>query len=285
MPENLKAIRRRIRSVESTKKITQAMRMVAAAKLRRAQERAEGGQPYAEELRHIMANVAGASGVVLNPLFETRAVERVAYIVVTGDRGLSGPFNSGVTRAVGQDMAADEVRAPLMVIVGRKGLDFFRRRHFDIANSFTMIGDDPAYELAATIAQDVIARFVKGEVDEVRLVYSHFVNAMSSRAIVERLIPIVPPEGRAGREVPYLLEPDEDEVLNVLVPQYVASIIFSALLDSKASEQGARMTAMESATKAAGDLITHLVLLRNRARQAAITREIAEIVGGAAALE
>lgn len=287
MAENLKAIRRRIRSVEATQKITSAMKMVAAAKLRRAQSRAEAGRPYSESIRGVLAALAAASGHTGNPLLQRRPVKRLGYVLLTGDRGLAGPFNTAVVRTLTADhMNHPEGKDPLLMIVGRKGVEHFRRRPYEIRETYVNVGDAPTYALAAEIGRAAVALYLSGEVDEVRMVYTRFVTAMTQRPVVETLIPITPPEKGAGTpSTSYLFEPDEESVLGLLLPTYVASLLFGAILESKASEQGARMTAMDSATRAAGDLIKSLLLRRNRARQAAITREIAEIVGGAAALE
>ena len=287
MAENLKEIRRRIRSVEATQKITSAMKMVAAAKLRRAQTRAEAGRPYSDAIRDVLRTLASQSGHASSPLLERREVRRVGYVVITGDRGLSGPYNSSVIRALHADEGQGGVAAPQLVIVGRKGVDHFRRRSYDIRTTFVNIGDTPGYALASEIGKVAVDAFVEAEVDEVRLVYTRFVTAMTQRPVVDTLLPISPPEALEEETTgsAYLFEPDEESVLDLLLPTYVGSLVYAALLESKASEQGARMTAMDSATRNAGDLIRSLVLLRNRARQAAITKEIAEIVGGAAALE
>lgn len=287
MAENLKAIRRRIRSVEATQKITSAMKMVAAAKLRRAQSRAEAGRPYSESIRSVLAALAAASGHTGNPLLQRRPVKRLGYVLLTGDRGLAGPFNTAVVRTLTADhMNHPEGKDPLLMIVGRKGVEHFRRRPYEIRETYVNVGDAPTYALAAEIGRAAVALYLSGEVDEVRMVYTRFVTAMTQRPVVETLIPITPPETGPGTlSTSYLFEPDEESVLGLLLPTYVASLLFGAILESKASEQGARMTAMDSATRAAGDLIKSLLLRRNRARQAAITREIAEIVGGAAALE
>lgn len=281
MAQGLRDIRRRIRSVESTRKITQAMKMVAAAKLRRAQERAHAARPYAESITDALRSVAQDPSARRQPLLQARAVQRVGYVVVTGDRGLSGPYNTNILRRLAQDAA--DVPNAVFFAVGRKGRDYLRRRDREIAKQYVGIGDEPRYLQAQAIGEDVIQAFQRGDVDEVRLVYAQFVTAMTQRPVVEVLLPLRPPEGKASAM--YLYEPDAEAVLAELVPHYLYALLYRALLDAKASEQGARMAAMDSATKNSEDLIRSLILLRNRLRQAAITREIAEIVGGAAALE
>lgn len=281
MPQGLREIRRRIKSVESTRKITQAMKMVAAAKLRRAQERAQAARPYAERITDALRSVAQDPSAKRQPLLQARPVTRVGYVVVTGDRGLSGPYNTNVLRRLTLD-ASGNPNATYFA-AGRKGRDFLRRRGKDIAKEYVGLGDEPRYLQAQAIGEDIIRAFVHGEVDEVRLVYAQFVTAMTQRPTVEQLLPLKPPEGEASTL--YIYEPDAEAVLEELVPHYLYALIYRALLEAKASEQGARMAAMDSATKNSEDLIRSLVLLRNRLRQAAITGEIAEIVGGAAALE
>jgi F-type H+-transporting ATPase subunit gamma len=282
---NLRDIRRRIRSIENTRKITQAMKMVSAAKLRRAQEQAEAARPYAEAMADVLRAVAAGAGPVDLPLLTVRPVRRIGYVVLTADRGLAGPYNASVLRRAMLDMPREKDQVAVFA-VGRKARDFFRFRRYPIVSEFLMIGDSPRYFQAQAIARDVVERFVAGEVDEVRLVYAQFVTAMTNRPVVQELLPLKRPETGERREgAQYLFEPDAETVLERLLPQYVESLIFRALLEAKASEHGARMTAMDAATKNSGELIRYLTLLRNRLRQAAITKEIAEIVGGAAALE
>lgn len=289
MADNLRDIRRRIKSNESTQKITQAMKLVASVRLRKAQDRAQAARPYAESIRQVLTEVASKSANLPNPLLQSREVHRVAYVVLTSDRGLCGPFNTQVLRRFQMDQAESPQRKnPLIFVVGRKGRDYLRRRNYEIGHAYTAVGDEPGYALASLLSDAVVKAYLDGTVDEVRLVYAQFVTAMTNRPVGETLLPLAPPttsEKADGPKSLYLFEPDEETVLDALLPQYLTSLIFRALLESKASEFGAKMTAMDSATRAARDLIKDLVLLRNRARQAAITKELAEIVGGAAALE
>lgn len=289
MADNLRDIRRRIKSNESTQKITQAMKLVASVRLRKAQERAHAARPYAESIRQVLTEVVSKSVNLPNPLLQSREVRRVGYVVLTSDRGLCGPFNTQVLRRFQLDQAESAQRQnPLIFVVGRKGRDYLRRRHYEIGGEYTAVGDEPGYALASSLSEAVVKAYLDGSVDEVRLVYAQFVTAMTNRPVGETLLPLAPPtpsEKAQGPKALYLFEPDEVTVLDALLPQYLTSLIFRALLESKASEFGAKMTAMDSATRAARDLIKDLVLLRNRARQAAITKELAEIVGGAAALE
>jgi F-type H+-transporting ATPase subunit gamma len=281
--QNLRDIRRRIRSIENTQKITQAMKMVSAAKLRRAQELAQASRPYGEAMRDVLRAVAQGASPVDLPLLKVRPVEKIGYVVLAADRGLAGPYNTSVLRRALVDMPGrDRVE---IVAVGRKARDFFRYRHYPIVHEFLMIGDNPRFAQAQAIARTVIERFTGGHVDEVRLVYAHFVTSMTHRPVVETLLPLKTPEAKEASPRSYLFEPDAETVLARLLPHYVEALIFRAMLEAKASEHGARMTAMDNASRNCSELIRSLTLLRNRLRQAAITKEIAEIVGGAEALQ
>ncbi len=281
MPQGLRDIRRRIRSVENTRKITQAMKMVAAAKLRRAQESAHAARPYAERIEDALRSVSQDASASRMPLLRPRPVQKVGYVVLTGDRGLSGPFNANILRRVQQEINQGGDR--VFFAVGRKGRDYLRHRGHAIVREYIGIGDFPRYYQAQAIGEDIVQAFLSGEVDEVRLVYSQFVSVMTQRPIVQQLLPVERPSGGVSRQ--YIYEPDAEAVLEALVPHYLYAQLYRALLESKASEWGARMTAMDSATRNSEEIIHNLVLLLNRLRQAAITNEIAEIVGGANALQ
>jgi len=282
MPQGLRDIRRRIRSVENTRKITQAMKMVAAAKLRRAQESAQAARPYAERIEDALRSVAQDASASRMPLLRPRDVHKVGYVVLTGDRGLSGPFNANILRLVQQEIRSQQGEITFFA-VGRKGRDYLRHRGHPIHKEYIGIGDYPRYYQAQAMGEDIVQAFVGGEVDEVRLVYAQFVSAMTQHPVVQQLLPVQRPQGGPSRQ--YIYEPDADAVLADLVPHYLYATLYRALLESKASEWGARMTAMDSATRNSEELIRNLVLLLNRLRQAAITNEIAEIVGGANALQ
>lgn len=301
MAQSLKDIRRRIRSVRNIRKITAAMKMVAAAKLRRAQQRAEAGRPYAESLRGVLLRLASNARGVRHPFLEERPGGLLA-VVVTSDRGLAGPYNANLARTAEHVLRQQEERGVL--VVGRKGRDYFRRRKVTIAGEFIGLGDEARFEDANAIAGEVVRLFLEGHYGQVQLVYAQFVNAMTSRPVSVRLLPLSPEDllgqsagpavhvavttpGQsppAAAEGAYIFEPDAATVLAKLLPHYLSVLIYRALLEAKASEHGARMVAMDSATKNAGDLIDRLELAGNRMRQAAITKEIAEIVGGANAL-
>ncbi|MDI3280015.1 MAG: FoF1 ATP synthase subunit gamma [Bacillota bacterium] len=366
----MREIRRRIRSVKNTQQITRAMKMVAAARLRKAQERVLAARPYAHQMREMFANLLSntkkLSGV---PLFEKREVRSTAYIVITADRGLCGAYNANIMRkalyhaeerervcreeAARRAAAAAQEREPrpieqveleeggpvqerycpeegyrlFFIPVGRKGRDFLRFRGYDIPLEFVPIGDEPSYLLARELGREVMARFEAGEFDEVYLVYSQFISALSQRPTVMKLLPLEAPaseeeqkqrggavaaeageedearallrkqqedlearryiesEGHRWRLPEYIFEPSAQVVLGQLIPKFIETLIYQAILEGKAGEFGARMTAMDSATKNAGEMIDRLTLSYNRARQAGITKEIAEIVGGAEALK
>lgn len=275
-------IRRRITSVKNTQQITKAMKMVAAAKLRRAQEAVTSARPFALKIREVLSRVAAASGGASHPLLEVREIKKTAYVVITADRGLCGGFNANVLRRG----AAEVKDSSAVVAVGRKSRDFFRRRGYEIAASYVGLGENIQFHQAKEIARFVMDKYVAGDFDEVYLVFSEFVNVLTQRPVTVKLLPVeTPAEEAKGPKVEYIYEPNAEAVLSELLPTYVESTVFRAMLEAKAGEQGARMTAMDSATKNAKDMINKLTLSLNRARQAAITKEISEIVGGAAALE
>ena len=277
-------IRRRITSVKNTQQITKAMKMVAAAKLRRAQEAVTSARPFALKIKEVLSRVAAASGGASHPLLEVREINKVAYVVITADRGLCGGFNANVLRKAANEVG--QIKDPAIVAVGRKSRDFFGRRGFDMAASFVQLGENIQFSQAKEIAKFVMDKYIAGEFDEVNLVFSEFVNVLTQRPITVKLLPVeTPAEESKGPKVEYIYEPNAEAVLTELLPTYVESTVFRAMLEAKAGEQGARMTAMDSATKNAKDMINKLTLSLNRARQAAITKEISEIVGGAAALE
>lgn len=286
MAEGLKEIRRRIGAVKNIRKITAAMKMVAAANLRRAQSRAEASRPYAEAVRGVLLRLA-ANAAVDHPFLVERPVASALAIVVTSDRGLAGAFNSNINRAAAQLLAG--LPGPKVVAVGRKARDFFRRRHYDLISDHTGLGDAVRFAQAEAIASQVTALFTEGRVDQVHLVYPQFINAVTSRPVSVRLLPLAGADLQGGGgqtgEGEYIFEPDAAGVLARLLPHYISVLLYRALLEAKASEFGARMAAMDSATKNAGEVIDRLTLVSFRMRQAAITKEISEIVGGAAALQ
>lgn len=287
MPQGLKAIRRRIRTVQSIGKITSAMKLVAASRLRRAEERAKAAKPYAEALREVLAAVAAEGGgqVARLPLLARREVRRTGVVVVAADRGLCGSYNANVLRLMEQ-VRAQGAGDPAVVALGRRARDYCERRRIPLLAAYAPIGDEPSDVQAREAAQAAARAFVEGEVDEVYLVSTRYVSAFSSRPVAERLLPLPEPpqEAGAGRH-PYEFEPDPETVLSRLLPAYLNSLVYRALLEAKAAEQGARMMAMDNATRNAKELVRSYTLRLNRLRQAAITNEIAELVGGAEAVK
>jgi F-type H+-transporting ATPase subunit gamma len=281
-------IRRRIRSVKNTQQITKAMKMVAAAKLRRAQERIFGARPYAAGLREVLTSVATRVDISTHPLLAEHEAERnVLLVVVTADRGLCGAFNTNAIRASMNAIRERHWESVQLLPIGRKANDFFKRRTIPIRRQATHIFQALSLGVAQEIAQTLIDDFTSGAVDAVYVVYNEFKSIMTQNVKVERLLPIERAWDAMENEpsVDYLYEPSAAEILNEMLPKYVEFQLYRILLDSAASEQGARMTAMEAATKNASDMIDHLTLTYNRIRQAAITKEIIEIVSGAAASE
>ena len=290
---NLIDIRRRIRSVKNTQQITKAMKMVAASKLRRAQERVVAARPYAATLEATLASLAARlpkdpDGAPAHPLLAQRDEKKVVLVVVTGDKGLCGGFNANVLRAAGSfldERPGTKEGAPRLVTLGRKGSDHYRRRSWEVLEARPGLFARFDYETAAAIARSLAQRFVSGDVDAVHVAYTEFRSVISQVVRVKRLLPLELPEGAAAGAADYLFEPAAGAILEKLVPRHLEFQLYRILLESNAAEQGARMTAMDGASKNAGELIDSLTLTYNRARQARITKELIEIVSGAAALD
>jgi F-type H+-transporting ATPase subunit gamma len=283
-------IKRRIASVNNTKKITKAMELVAGSRLRRAQARIEALRPYADRMQQLVVDVAAnVGGVSDQPLLARRDVRSVAVIALTGDRGLAGAFNANIVRRSLEIARAEraEGRDVVWLVVGRRGASTLRFRRQSVATDYTGITDRPTYADARAIAGRVAELYEQGEVDRVVMVYNHFLSALSQRVDEVELLP-VPEEALTGEAVKlegsFIFEPDERDILHDLIPTYLEITIYRALLESTASEHGARMTAMRNASDNAGSLIDDLTLKMNRARQAEITQEILEVVAGADAL-
>lgn len=283
---SLKIIRKRISSVKSTQKITKAMKMVSAAKLRRAQDAAIAARPYATKLTDLLRNVAARLGAAAHPLLESRPEERVVEVLlVTADRGLAGAYNANVIRAAEnllQERGRERVR---MTIVGRRGFDYFKKRTVNIVEKHINLFGGPSAELAQAIGDRLARDFAEGTCDAVYLIYTHFRSALVQVATLERLLPIVPELAEDTGAIEYRYEPDAAALLDRLLRRYVTVLIHRAFLEATASEHGARMTAMDNATSNASDMIDRLTRDMNRARQATITKELMEIVGGAEALK
>lgn len=283
----LKIIRKRITSIRNTQQITKAMKMVSAAKLRRAQEAALLARPYADKMNDILINLSARVSRAAHPLLAAREEKRIQLVLVTSDRGLCGGYNANLVRAaeafIRQHGAGKEI---LLVLVGRKGADYYRRRRGETGERYLNFLSTPAEELAAVIAEKLITRFVDGETDAVYLLYSHFRSALSQVPTLEKILPVDLGESQEPEQLTeYLYEPGAEELLSSLLPKITEVKIQRALLEATASEHGARMTAMDSATTNASKMMGSLTLQMNRARQASITRELMEIVGTAEALK
>ena len=282
-------LRRRIRAVKNTQQITKAMKMVAASKLRRAQERIMNARPYAVQMQRVLSSVATRVDPSIHPLLsvrEPRPDSRTLVIVVTGDKGLCGSFNTNVIKA-GAAYILESPQKCTLGLVGRKGRDFFARRGFAVLFEQIGIFQKLRYEDARVIAQTAIDAFVGGDVDRVVLIYNEFRSVMSQRVVVDQLLPIGREEvdgAPAQNQIDYLYEPSPQEIFNQLLPRFIEVQVYRALLESNAAFFAAQMTAMDTATKNSGDMIANLTLYMNKVRQAAITREIIEVVSGAEAL-
>jgi len=282
---NLKAIRGRVTSVRKTQKITKAMKMVSAAKLARAQHAIGGARPYAAKLRQVLGSVAGGVDAESHPLLARRDGDRLDLVVLTSDRGLCGAFNANVIKRTQRRIAEHGGgRGGVSIIgVGRRGADFFRKRGAQMLKTWTGLAT-PTPEAAAEIAELAMQRFLAGETDRVELVYGEFRSAVTQTPTLEVLLPFTPEEGGGEQTLAYSVEPSAEELLGLILPRAVEFAVFRALLETAASEHGARMSAMDSATNNCAELIRSLTLDMNKARQAAITQELSEIVGGAEAL-
>jgi len=283
---SLKIIRKRIATVKSTQKITKAMKMVSAAKLRRAQESVTAARPYADKLIALLRNVAARVGPTAHPLLQVRPEERmVSVLLVTADRGLCGGYNANLIRkaeALLNERGREHVR---LTIIGRRGFDYFKKRPVTIADKHINLFGGPSADLARTIGERLAREFAEGGTDGVYLIYSHFRSALVQTPTVLQLLPIAAETAAGEGTLDYLYEPNAVELLDRLLRKYVTVLVHRAFLEANASEHGARMTAMESATSNASDMIDRYTLEMNRARQATITKELMEIVGGAEALK
>jgi F-type H+-transporting ATPase subunit gamma len=289
--QQLRTIKRRIGSVKSTQKITRAMELIASSRIIRAAQRVEAARPYAEEMRRLMASVAANAGSIDHPLLKERdEVSTVGTIVVTADRGLAGAYNSNVIRAAERDMREHDKDNKLFLI-GKKGVSYFRFRGYEFEESWMGHSEQPRLEDARNVAGAVAKAFSEGDVDQVRLAYTSFESAMTQRPTVVQLLPLPKEELEELQEEQedqqgpqYVFEPEPEQILNYLLPRYVEGLILQGLLEAAASEHAARRRAMKAATDNADDLIENLTRNYNQARQAEITTEIMEVVGGAEAL-
>jgi F-type H+-transporting ATPase subunit gamma len=290
---SLQSLRRKIAAFKNTQKITKAMKMVAAAKLKRSQDRILGARPYAHKMRDVLGNLSRRVNRSAHPLLQKRDAKKVEVLVVTSDRGLCGAFNGNIVRKSADFVRLCQERGAQvnLSIVGRKGRDYFRRRTWPIRQEWTGVFDKLSFEHAIDIGGDLTDNFVKGTFDELYVVYNEFKSAIQQRVIVEKLFPVdaaaefgaAQAEGTTGGS--YLYEPEESDLLTALVPKHFQVQAYRILLESAAAEHGARMAAMDGATRNAGQLIKKTTLYYNKTRQAAITKELMDIVGGAEALK
>ncbi|WP_342513229.1 ATP synthase F1 subunit gamma [Sporosarcina sp. FSL K6-1522] len=283
---SLRDIENRIKSTKKTSQITKAMQMVSASKLSRAELNAKAFVPYMEKIQEVVGAIAAGTKDSGHPMLVSRPVKKTGYIVITSDRGLVGGYNANILRTAKRAIEArhtskDEVS---IVAIGRKGLEFFERLDFNVVESLVGLSDHPSFGEIKDIANRAVGMFTEGEYDEVYLYYNHYVSAISSEVTERKLLPLTD-IAPAASTAAYEFEPSGEVILEALLPQYTESLIYGAVLDGKASEHASSMTAMKTATDNASELIDSLTLSFNRARQAAITQEITEIVGGVAALE
>lgn len=288
---SLRDIRRRIRSVKNTAQITRAVQMVAASRMRRAQEAVESSRPFSEKIRQVLAGIGNAAPTgegPLHPLLERREERNIELVLISSDRGLAGGFNTNIIR-LASNFILNEAGVPAQIItMGRKGRDYMARFGRNITADFSELGDQPEFSAVTPVARTIIEDFTSGEVDAVYMAYTEYVTTVNQVPRLVKLLPIEPPteeeEREAERGPDYIYEPDPVQLLQALLPRYVEVQLYQALLESKASEFSARMVAMRNATDAANDIVDDLSLTYNKVRQATITREIIEIAGGAAAL-
>ncbi|MBB6638092.1 ATP synthase F1 subunit gamma [Cohnella thailandensis] len=289
MAKGMREIKSKIKSTQNTKQITKAMEMVAASKLRRAQNAALASRPYSDKLKEVVSSIATSGSSVSHPMLESRPVKRSAYLVITSDRGQAGGLNSNLLKKLVEKLkekhkSQDEFS---LFVIGRKGYDYLVRRKYEIRQEIIGAPDSPTFADIKSIASAAVGGFENGEYDELFVVYNRFVNAVTQIPTIKQMLPLDASQfdkQDSSLSAGYEYEPDAEAILDVLLPKYAETLVFSSLLENKASEFGARMTAMSSATKNATKMINELTLHYNRARQAAITQEITEIVGGANAI-
>ncbi|WP_138495800.1 ATP synthase F1 subunit gamma [Paenibacillus pinistramenti] len=284
MAKGIREIKRQIKSVQNTRQITKAMEMVASAKLRRAQEKAQAARPYEEKLKEVVNSIAAGSKGVSHPMLENRPVKRTAYIVITSDGGLVGGYNSNMLRKLMDELSKHTSKEEYgLFVVGRKGRDYFNRRNLPVVESVVELSDTPSFADIKKITSAAVQGFEEERFDEIYICFNRYINPLTQIPTIERLLPFERMDNTTNGELKasYEYEPSPEGVLQVLLPKYAETLIYGALLEGKASELGAKMTAMGNATKNASKMIGELTLTYNRARQAAITQEITEIVAGA----
>ncbi|WP_096272696.1 ATP synthase F1 subunit gamma [Paucisalibacillus globulus] len=283
---SLRDIKKRIDSTSKMKKITKAMEMVSASKMNKAEQNAKAFVPYSEKMQEVVASIAKHTDAT-HPMLQKREVKKTGYIAITADSGLAGAYNANVLRHLNNTIQKNHSSSDeyTVIAIGRMAVDFCKKRNFPVAKSIIGLPDQPSFAFIKDIASETVQMYSDQEIDKLVIIYNHYVSAISQVVTTNQLLPIENMDTTTGSSSQYEYEPGEEEILAVLLPQYAESLIYGSLLDAKASEHAARMTAMKSASDNASDLIDDLSLSYNRARQAAITQEITEIVGGASALE
>lgn len=277
-------LRRRVRSVKNTQQITKAMKMVAASKLRRAQDKMFASRPYAAKMLEVLVSLASRANPDEHPLLKVKGDEKIELMVLTADKGLAGAFNTNLIKAATHFLEERQDHVLSLHLVGRKGYDYFRRRKYPISEKYLNVFNRVEYSQAQQIAKKTMAAYETGELDAIYIIYNEFKSAISQKIVVRRLLPLERlPEPTVEQTLDYIYEPDPVTIFNRLLPKYLEIEIFQALLESCAAEHAARMAAMDSATKNAKEMIESLTLTMNKIRQAAITKEIIEVVSGAEA--
>ena len=285
---NLKEIKRRIQSVKNTQQITKAMKLVAASKLRKAQQAILDARPYAIKMMDVINHLAARCNSDLHPLLDDREGKRTLLLIITSDKGLCGGFNGSIIRKTAQYLKDNDQNENSLIVAGKKGNDIFSNRPVTIVEDLVGWTKDFDYLKAQAIGGNLATMFSENKIDKVLIVYNEFKSVMQQEVVVEQLLPVVPEKVEQGKDsvaMDYIYEPDEETILNVLLKRYIADVVYRAFLESSASEHGARMTAMDSASRNAGEMIDGLTLTYNKARQAYITKELIEIVNGAEALK
>ena len=286
---SLKEIDTRIKSTKKMKQITKAMNMVSSSKLRRAEKNTKQFEPYMEKMQDAITAIAGASKNSSHPMLRPRHIQRSGYLVITSDKGLAGAYSSNVLKRLVNDIKEKHTNSDeySIIVLGQSGVDFLKNRGYEVESSLVDVPDQPSFKSIQAIAKHAIDLFSEEHIDELKIYYSHYVSVLENKPSVKQVLPLSQEDSSQGQGQmsSYEFEPDKDSILRVILPQYVESLIYGTILDAKASEHAARMTAMKNASDNATELIDDLSLQYNRARQAEITQQITEIVGGSAALE
>lgn len=286
---SLKEIDSRIKSTKKMNQITKAMNMVSSSKLRRAEKNTKQFEPYMEKMQDAITAIAGASKNSNHPMLRPRHIQRSGYLVITSDKGLAGAYSSNVLKRLVNDIKEKHTNSDeySIIVLGQSGVDFLKNRGYEVESSLVDVPDQPSFKSIQAIAKHAIDLFSEEHIDELKIYYSHYVSVLENKPSVKQVLPLSQEDSSQGQGQmsSYEFEPDKDSILRVILPQYVESLIYGTILDAKASEHAARMTAMKNASDNATELIDDLSLQYNRARQAEITQQITEIVGGSAALE